>query len=138
MVGGSGKGGKKKKKVDIRTFPLVFSTTCRSLTVVVHDVNGVLVFGEAEGAAAGEAQQRHQGTEHGEPHGWGQGSAASVPTARSYLRNTDTAVSPQRCLLPRGACLYLSTGSSWALMGNCCVTQPCSKRLRNLSMVANF
>lgn len=47
----------------------------RSLTVVIHNVDGVLVFGEAESPAAGQAQQRHQGTEHREPHGWGQVTA---------------------------------------------------------------
>lgn len=55
------------------------------LTVVVHDVNGVLVFGEADGPAAGQAQQRHQGTEHWEPHGWGQVTALLnyLPTGHS-------------------------------------------------------
>lgn len=63
---------KRKNKNNIRTFPPVLD---RSLTVVIHNVDGVLIFGEAESLAAGQAQQRHQGTEHRERHGWGQVTA---------------------------------------------------------------
>lgn len=53
----------------------MFSSACRVLTVIVHNVNGILIFREADGPAAGRAQQHHQGTEHTESHGWGQGTA---------------------------------------------------------------
>lgn len=122
--------GKRKNKNNIRTFSLVFSSPFCSLTVVVHNVNGVLVFGEADGTAAGQAQQRHQGTEHGEPHGWGQ-----VTALLNYLKqghggeaaaalDTDTT-----SCCTRGVLFGFEHWQQGTLMGNCCVTQPRSKLL---------
>lgn len=61
---------KLKNPKDMKTFFLVVSTSCRLLTVVINDVNRVLILREADSSALGQAQQHHGGTKQRKPHGW--------------------------------------------------------------------
>lgn len=124
------------------------STTCRLLTVVVDNVNRVLILREADSAALGQAHEHHGGTKQRKPHGWRETSTTSVATRFNYLakRNAPVRFQQRRTLTGTSYCgrrgfssvfehcqqrtkSALMRGSVWTLMENCCVTRPYPKLL---------
>lgn len=68
------------------------STIFRVLTVVVNNINRVLIFREADSPALGQTHQHHGGTKQRKPHGWWKMSTTFVATPFNYLQNRNMAM----------------------------------------------